>query len=385
MHSNHTALQTAQVRVSRFDGEQVTEFHLFAEPTIGETLKDQLNSLIGGVDSFFGQNRLTADDIMFQRLFVSDYSNQSDIIDRDYPFSGHGSLSIVQQPLLNGKKVGLWMYAVKASASPIPRKVSANECSWTHNGYTHRFHHQLTDGIRTEDPLTQTSNVFAKYIGLLKEHGLNLYEHCIRTWLFVRDVDNNYADVVTARNQIFDTQGLTKETHFIASTGIEGRHADPKVKLIMDAYAVQGLQAGQVSFLEATSHLNPTHEYGVAFERATAVDYGDRRHIFISGTASIDHKGDIVHVGNIEGQIRRTFENIGALLAKAEARPDDLVAMVVYLRDTADYQTVKNYLRSNYAHVPYAIVWAPVCRPGWLIEIEGIAIKKINAPQYISF
>ena len=34
--------------------------------------------------------------------------------------------------------------------------------------------------------------------------------------------------------------------------------------------------------------VNRTYEYGVTFERGTAVTYGDRRHVFIAGTASID-------------------------------------------------------------------------------------------------
>ena len=61
----------------------------------------------------------------------------------------------------------------------------------------------------------------------------------------------------------------------------------------MDTYAVKGLQPGQIQFLYAPTHLNPTYEYGVTFERGTAVTYGDRKQIFISGTASIDNKGEI--------------------------------------------------------------------------------------------
>lgn len=63
----------------------------------------------------------------------------------------------------------------------------------------------------------------------------------------------------------------------------------------MDTYAVAGLQPEQIHFLYAPTHLNPTYEYGVSFERGTYVDYGDRRQIFISGTASINNKGEVVY------------------------------------------------------------------------------------------
>jgi enamine deaminase RidA (YjgF/YER057c/UK114 family) len=153
----------------------------------------------------------------------------------------------------------------------------------------------------------------------------------------------------------------------------------------MDAYAIKGISQEQVKYLHASTHLNPTHEYGVTFERGTMVDYGDRRHIFISGTASIDNKGEIVHLTNIEKQIERTIENIEVLLAEADAVINDISKMIVYLRDTADYQIVSDYLDKYYKELPKVIVWAPVCRPGWLIEIECIAIKEIEANQFEKF
>lgn len=95
-------------------------------------------------------------------------------------------------------------------------------------------------------------------------------------------MDVNYAGVVKARNEVFVTQNLTEKTHYISSTGIGGRHADPKVLVQMDTYAVGGIKPEQIHFLYAPTHLNPTYEYGVSFERGTYVDYGDRRQVFIS-------------------------------------------------------------------------------------------------------
>ena len=80
---------------------------------------------------------------------------------------------------------------------------------------------------------------------------------------------------------MFVTQNLTENTHYIASTGIGGRHADPKALVMLDAFA-KGIKArtNQISLCPHT--LNPTYEYGVSFERGTAVDYDDRRQVLIS-------------------------------------------------------------------------------------------------------
>jgi enamine deaminase RidA (YjgF/YER057c/UK114 family) len=184
---------------------------------------------------------------------------------------------------------------------------------------------------------------------------------------------------------VFFTQGLTHDTHFIASTGIGGRAQDPCVLTQMDNYAIAGLQPEQVHYLYAASHLNRTSDYGVSFERGTRVDYADRRHVFISGTASIDNKGQIVHPKNVQQQVHRLWENVEALLSEAGCTYDDVAHMIVYLRDTADYLTVRQLYDERFPEKPIVIVHAPVCRSGWLVEMECMAIKSTDDSSLASF
>lgn len=108
----------------------------------------------------------------------------------------------------------------------------------------------------------------------------------------------------------------------------------------------------------APTHLNPTYEYGVTFERGTAVSYGDRKHIFLSGTASIDNKGEIVYPGDILKQTGRMMENISALLEEAGASIGDIMQAIVYLRDPADYENVQKYISTHYPELPHLIcIW----------------------------
>ena len=219
----------------------------------------------------------------------------------------------------------------------------------------------------------------------LAQENCTLADNCIRTWLFVNDIDNNYPGVVRARNQVFYTQGLTQDTHFIASTGIGGRQQDPKVLMQMDNYAIAGIAREQIHYLYAPTHLNRTSDYGVSFERGTYVDYADRRQVIISGTASINNKGQIEHPGDIRKQTHRMWDNVEALLTEAGCSYDDVSIMIVYLRDVADYALIKDLYDERFPDKPRVIVHAPVCRSGWLIEMECMAVRKNDDSQLPAF
>ena len=206
-----------------------------------------------------------------------------------------------------------------------------------------------------------------------------------RTWLYIRDVDVFYTDMVKSRTDVFKRQGLTGDTHFIASTGIEGTCAHHYDVVTMDAYSVLGLAPGQISYLNDFGHLCATKDYGVTFERATRVAYGDRAHIFMSGTASIDGEGWVVHPGDVLKQLDRALENVDALLADGQARLADLTHLIVYLRDRGDYCSVRDRLAERFPSLPTQIVQGPVCRPEWLIEVEGIAATAIDKPDWPAF
>ncbi len=54
---------------------------------------------------------------------------------------------------------------------------------------------------------------------------------------------------------------------------------------------------------------------------------------------------------------------------------------IVYLRDPSDYQIIEAAMRERLGDVPMEVVVAPVCRPGWLVEIEGHAMVAANEPD----
>ena len=217
---------------------------------------------------------------VFRRYFLSDAANQSDLVMDWECENADAALSIVQQPPLNGSKIAMWTY-LQTGVSAERLKNGMLKVSF--GDYTHYW--TGSNFNKASNSEYQTRLLLNDYIMQLTEQGCSLYNNCIRTWFFVQNVDVNYAGVVKARKEVFVTQNLTEKTHYIASTGIEGRHALPEVTVQMDTYAVNGIEESQIKYLYGSTHLNPTYEYGVTFERGTLVSYPDRKHIFISGTA----------------------------------------------------------------------------------------------------
>ena len=368
----------SMAEISKFEVEGgVTEYHVMVHATRPEqSFQEQLDAVLNAYYNLIDTELKGASSVI-KRYFLSDAANQYDTLLASVPEAPACACSVVEQAPLNGTKVALWAYLLTDIGAG-----SFNEELYRvqHGAYTHLWGGTSVSHAPSSEE--QTSLLLKHYVMQLLSNGGHLADDCIRTWFFVQNVDVNYAGVVKARNEKFFTQNLTSKTHFISSTGINGRNADPSVLVQLDTYAVLGLKPEQIKFLYAPTHLNPTYEYGVSFERGTRVDYGDRRQVFISGTASIDNKGNILHVGDIRRQTERMWENVDALLSEAECGFEDVGQMIVYLRDVADYAVVNEMFEKRFPGIPRVIVHAPVCRPGWLIEMECMATKEVKNEDY---
>jgi 2-iminobutanoate/2-iminopropanoate deaminase len=134
-----------------------------------------------------------------------------------------------------------------------------------------------------------------------------------------------------------------------------------------------------------TNHnvLNEAYSYGSAFSRGLRIDLNGLSILLISGTASIDEQGNTVHVGDLRAQARRTFSNIGGLLAAEGATWKDVVRTTCYLRDIErDYKAFNEertafYNEEGLDPLPASTgIQAILCRPDLLIEIEAIAMFR---------
>ena len=359
---------SSRIELTRFVAGDVEETHAMLHVEAADELfVDQLHRLNLTLQEFMAQPETSDAKMVFIRYFLSDATNQAPLIANTHDCT----VSFIQQPPLDGSKVALWIYLQKGT------DVSSMNGSTvvSHNGYRHIWTMGLTN-TSVDTSYMQTWKTMLSYIDTLKLFGATLKDNCIRTWFYVRDVDTQYGGLVKSRRECFMEQGLTADTHYIASTGIGGTPADPKAIIQMGCYAITGFEAEQQRYLYALTHLNKTEEYGVTFERATLMQYGDRDHIYISGTASINNKGEVVHVGDVRKQTYRMWENVEKLLEEGGMAFDDIMQIIVYLRDGADYKLVQKLFEEKSPDKPCVITLAPVCRPTWRIEMECIAVKK---------
>lgn len=328
---------------------------------------------------------------VFRRVFISDAMNQAarvrtSSLVRTAP-DDPVAVSLIQQPPLNGAKISLLAYHITGGSAVRKRRLAPNHLLVEKDGRRHLWTTGLCAGETGADasPSVQTHALFDDLVGRLTDEGGTLRDHCVRTWIYLKDVDVFYQGMVDSRGALFSEQGLTADTHYIASTGIEGACAHRYDLVAMDAYSNLDLEPEQVSYLNDFTRLCPTRDYNVHFERGTRIAYSDRAHHFISGTASIDTSGAVVHVGDVLRQLDYALDNVEALLASGGASPEDLAHLIVYLRDASDFARVEKRLSERFADLPTVIVQGAVCRPQWLVEVEGIAIADHHAPTLPAF
>ena len=144
----------------------------------------------------------------------------------------------------------------------------------------------------------------------------------------------------------------------------------------------KGLQSGQIQFLYAPTHLNPTYEYGVTFERGTAVipmatgnksSFPEPRVSTIKARSCI--RGYPETDGTHAGKHRHLAAGGGKRIARHHAGNRLLARPGRLCRGQAIYRKPVSVVSPPDRH-------APVCRPGWLIETECIAVIPADAPQY---
>lgn len=152
------------------------------------------------------------------------------------------------------------------------------------------------------------------------------------------------------------------------------------VKEVAEQEALVRFEKTQIREAKA---LNEAYDYDkpVPFVRGMRVELPGYSLLLISGTASVDEEGRSIHLGDIEAQSWRTFENIEALLASEGADWHDVVRTTCYLRDMSrDYEPFNKvrhafYLERGLEPFPASTgIQATLCREDLLVEIEAMAI-----------
>ena len=204
----------------------------------------------------------------------------------------------------------------------------------------------------------------------------------VRQWNYIEhitalgDYGQHYQMFNNARSEFYSS--VSWKNGYPAATGIGSSYGG----VLVDFDAVQFLQSSCYctpidNKLQVAAHAYSERVLLAAdnkrttpkFERAKSMTFGNRRTIYISGTAAIRGEESLEGVG-VERQLEITLENIAQLTGEVKIR-----MLRVYLKNVEDYAAVKRCLSAYEAQIPISYLRTDVCRDELLIEIEGIAIE----------
>lgn len=208
----------------------------------------------------------------------------------------------------------------------------------------------------------------------LTEAGM-AFTDVVRTWLYLDHILDWYGPFNDVRSAFFRERGVF-DALLPASTGIGGANPDGAA-LVAGAFAVRG-EPGAVSVQAMPSPLQcSAAEYGSSFSRAVEVAAHGRRHLFISGTASIGAGHDTVNIGDVAGQVARTIQVVAAIMSSRRMSWEDVTRKVAFFRNAGDVPVLKDHC-AEHALPPTPVVMTHnvICRDDLLFEIELDAVAE---------
>ena len=239
-------------------------------------------------------------------------------------------------------------------------------------------------GLRKDDKTEKQSlSRQAEYIvkqcqDVFSKQGMTA-ENIVRTWIYFPRILHWYKRFNKIRARFFKEFGLISgnKTYLPASTGIQGG-GRPKEEIFLDmiAFIPKKKRVGSASIMRSNRQ-NEARKYGATFSRGVEVKTDNSSLLHISGTASINPKGETIYLHDEQGQIMETLVNIGALLGTKNARLKDIVLTAAYCKNKRTYEVfreVTKYLSLD--EIPFIPVYADVCRGELLFEIDAIAVKQ---------
>jgi enamine deaminase RidA (YjgF/YER057c/UK114 family) len=284
------------------------------------------------------------------------------------PLIEHACLEVSVQALLPRESPAQFE---PIEAGPLPGGL---QCDRAHGlrirlGEETRFHAAGLCGPG-ETAYERTLGMFERAEELLQQAGMG-FGDVVRTWIYLRDIDRDYADLNRARRVFFAARGIDPAP---ASTGIGGGPVSDAHDLCLGLYAVRAGRPALRTVMTSPT-LNEAVEYGADFVRGMKVVEANKVALHVSGTASIDEHGRTAHPGDFEAQADRMLVNIAALLERQGAGFRDVVSAITYLKHPADAGRLREKLAAaGFTGFPHALVAAPICRSDLLCETEALAV-----------
>lgn len=242
--------------------------------------------------------------------------------------------------------------------------------------------HGLKDS--SMDYYNQTLEMFGKADDILKENGFE-FRNVVRTWVYLQEISKQYDAFNNARNLKFREFGLIpneldnnlyEQVYMPASTGIECYNTF-QASGVMDLFAIKKKQSSNIIIeSENGNKQKSAYRYGSAFSRSMIIKDEANKYIYLSGTASINKKGETVYIDDIKNQLEMTGSVIKALIKEEDYDFNDLCEGTVFLKKADYLSDYREYCQKNELwEMPCIITLANVCREDLLFEMDATFSK----------
>jgi enamine deaminase RidA (YjgF/YER057c/UK114 family) len=229
----------------------------------------------------------------------------------------------------------------------------------------------------------QARSVLERMEAALRREGMT-FANVVRTWFHLDDILGWYGEFNSVRTAFFRERDVFGGM-VPASTGV-GLANSNGAAIVGGVLALDPRSAG-VTVRAVPSPLQcQALDYHSAFSRAAEVQWPGQRHLYISGTASIDAAGASVRVGDLDGQIAWTMDVVDALLRSRQMTWRDVTPpAVAYFVNLEGARRLEAYCRSrNLLDLAVTPVRATMCRKELLFEIELDAVSSRGGPDSAS-
>jgi enamine deaminase RidA (YjgF/YER057c/UK114 family) len=387
--------ETCSGEVVAIDTAYAKEIYFRCAPTLSTErdtdFEHQVRRFYGCLPRLLEQSGASPGNVVLERVFFEDFARdmhtfqqvraeayyKAGVAEDELPATTY----IQQPPCRRTQKLEMQIYAVvpKEPGSVSIRTLFDEKTNTTAKlldiaGCRHLYVADINglsgDALNPGTFREQSDRMFENCAHLLAQHGVR-FPHVARTWCYLFDIDNTYAEFNLSRNAFFAREGVKR---LPASTGIEARLWPLDALCSMDLYALLNPESATIELMH-TPTLNEAAEYGSSFARGMKVDLPDKTMLFISGTASIDERGVTVHLGDTRKQMERMLLNIRELLAAQGASFANLVQAASFLK-RAEYLELYELVLEEWgiSKLPNTFVEAGVCRPELLCEMEAVAV-----------
>ncbi|MDR1384403.1 MAG: hypothetical protein LBJ67_11275 [Planctomycetaceae bacterium] len=368
----------------------------------------------GSLETKFNEIRETLADVLDRQnmrdsvvaisVFWHDLAQKQFLRQRFRDFFGESLPQITYIPQCScfGKSIVVELFAVGSENKNFEiRRHSENSVEVLADNLSVLFCGDVYPDNKPQKSYFRSLNAFQKLQTLLVRESYNI-SNLYRTWLYlghivdIEDETQRYKELNRARTDFFNGQDFITDflpqgyrgVAFPASTGIGADDYD----VVISSQAIKSERKNLILVPLENPLQTPAFDYGQVyspqspkFSRAMAFVDGNDAKVYISGTASITDSESRFQ-GNPEHQTHQTLDNIAALVTEENlskhgingfrATLEQLAVARVYVKNPSDFPTIRRVCEERIYGTPIVYVFADVCRPELLVEIEGIAIPE---------